>query len=347
MQLKVEQLSAEITRNALAGVYLISGDEPMQLNEAADLIRRRAREQGAEERVVLDVAAGFEWHRLLEESTNMSLFSHKRLIELRLNSGKPGREGGKVLSRYIEKYTEDNVLLITSDKLDKQVQKSQWYRSLDKAGVVVQVWPVENAKLPIWIRQRVKARNKSIARDAAQLIADSIEGNMLAAAQEIDKLCLLTEGHEITVNDVMSAITECTRFDVFALIECAYTTDVKHLLRMLRSLRNEGLDVMAVYGALMWDYRRLCTLAHHFSCGIALNKLFIENRIWGEGRKRAIAAMVRRYPPAKLHALLQQANALEKMIKSADRDVAWDNILTLLLAFSGHRVISESNFNHG
>ncbi len=338
MQVKVEQLPDEIERKGLSPVYLISGDEPLQLNEASDFIRHKAREQGVEERVVLDVANDFDWNRLIEENANMSLFASTRLIELRMGANKPGREGGKVLTEYAEHHAGKNILLITCNKLEKQVQKSKWYKSLDKVGVTTQVWPIDAVKLPNWIRQRIKKYNKTIATDAAQLIADRVEGNMLAANQEINKLCLLVDNEKITIDDVISAVTDNTRFDVFGLIECAYANEIKRLVRMLDSLKSEGMDLMTIYGALMWDYRRLCTMGYQLNNGMTLDKLFADYRIWDNKRKQAIKSILHRHDVKKLYELLKQANALDRTIKSAEKHTAWDALLSLLLAFSGHNI---------
>jgi len=335
MQLRAEQLPDEIERKGLSPVYLISGDEPLQLNEATDLIRLKAREQGVEERVVLDVATGFDWYRLIEESASMSLFTSRRLIELRMGSSKPGRDGGKVLTEYAEQLSRDNILLITSDRLDKRVQQSKWYKSLNKVGVTIQVWPIDTDRLPDWIRQRVQKYNKHITVDAAQLIADRVEGNLLAASQEIDKLCLLIDHNEITADDVIAAVIDSARYDVFELTECAYANKTKRLLRILNGLKSEGMEPMAIYGALIWDYRRLCTIAYHFDNGSTLEKLFAEYRIWDNKRKQAIKSILNRHNVKKLYELLRQANSLDRKIKSAEKHTAWDAMLTLLLAFSG------------
>jgi DNA polymerase III subunit delta len=338
MQVKVEQLPAEINRKGLSPIYLLSGDEPLQLNEASDFIRHKARESGVEERIVLDVAKDFDWNRLIEENASMSLFASTRLIELRMGTSKPGLAGGKVLTEYAEQFAGDNVLLITCNKLEKRIQNSKWYKSLNKVGVTTQVWPIDAGKLPNWIRQRIKKHNKTISEDAAQLIADRVEGNMLAASQEINKLCLLVDSDEITVDDVVSAVTDSTRFDVFDLIECAYANETKRLLRMLDGLKSEGLDPMAIYGPLMWDYRRLCTMGYHFSNGVTLDKLFADYRIWDNKRKQAIKSILQRHDINKLYKLLKQANALDRTIKSAEKHTAWDALLGLLLAFSGHNI---------
>ncbi len=342
MQLRTEQLPDEIERKGLSPVYLISGDEPLQLNEATDLIRLKAREQGVEERIVLDVATGFDWNRLIEESASMSLFASTRLIELRMGSSKPGRDGGKVLTKYAEQLASNNILLITSDRLDKRTQQSKWYKSLNKVGVTILIWPIDVTRLPAWIRQRVQKYNKHITDDAAQLIADRVEGNLLAASQEIDKLCLLIDNNEITADDVISAVTDSARYDVFELIECAYANETKRLMRMLNGLKSEGMEPMAIYGALMWDYRRLCSMAYHFNNGLTLDKLFAEYRIWDNKRKQAIKSILNRHNVKKLHALLRQANSLDRKIKSAEKHTVWDAMLTLLLAFSGHN-INHSN----
>ncbi len=342
MQLRTEQLPDEIERKGLSPVYLISGDEPLQLNEATDLIRLKAREQGVEERIVLDVATGFDWNRLIEESASMSLFASTRLIELRMGSSKPGRDGGKVLTKYAEQLASNNILLITSDRLDKRTQQSKWYKSLNKVGVTIHIWPIDVTRLPAWIRQRVQKYNKHITDNAAQLIADRVEGNLLAASQEIDKLCLLIDNNEITADDVISAVTDSARYDVFELIECAYANETKRLMRMLNGLKSEGMEPMAIYGALMWDYRRLCSMAYHFNNGLTLDKLFAEYRIWDNKRKQAIKSILNRHNVKKLHALLRQANSLDRKIKSAEKHTVWDAMLTLLLAFSGHN-INHSN----
>ncbi len=336
MQVRVEQLPAEIERKGLSPIYLLSGDEPLQLNEASDFIRCKARKAGVEERIVLDVTTGFDWNKLIEENASMSLFASTRLIELRMGSSKPGREGGKVLTEYAEQLAGENILLITCNKLEKQMQKSKWYKSLDKIGVTTRIWPIDADKLPNWISQRAQKHQKRIAKDAAQLIANRVEGNMLAASQEIHKLCLLVERDEITVDDVISAVTDSARFNVFNLIECAYANETKRLVRMLDGLKSEGMDPMAIYGALMWDYRRLCTIGYHLSNNVALDKLFADYRIRDNKRKQAIKSILYRHDLKKLYELLKQANALDKTIKSAEKHTAWDAMLDLLLAFSGH-----------
>lgn len=338
MQLALEKAMTKVERDGIPPIFMISGDEPLQMTEASDEIRSKARQQGITERVLLEVVTGFDWNKLIEESMNMSLFSSKRLLELRMGSSKPGREGSKILIEYAKKLNDANILLITAGKVDKQTQKSKWYTTLNSLGIMVQVWPIDFPQLPQWISQRVKKHNKSIDHDAAQCIADYVEGNLLVASQEIKKLCLLIGDDRITVEAVMEAVTDNARFNVFSLLECAYANEPDRLLRMLNGLKNEGIEPMAIYGPIIWDYRRLCFLAYHLSQGEKLNDLFAKYRIWGDTRKQAIRKVLHRHSVKHLYVLLTKANKVERMIKSSDKKMAWDALLALLFNFSGYTI---------
>ena len=338
MQCTLEKAMTAVERDGLPAIFMVSGDEPLQMAEAADAMRSKARQHGVTERILLEVGPGFDWHRLIEESMNMSLFSSKKLLELRMGSSKPGREGSKTLIEYSKKISDANMLMITASKIDKQAQKSKWYTALDQLGIMVQVWPIDFPKLPQWISQRVQKHNKSIDHDAAQCIADHVEGNLLVASQEIKKLCLLVDDDRITIEKVMEAIADNARFNVFSLLECAYANEPERLLRMLNGLKHEGLDPMAICGPVLWDYRRLCVLAYYYKQGVRLNDLFAKYRIWGDARKQAIQKILHRHSIKHLYVLLTQANKVERMIKSADKKMAWDALLALLLNFSGHTI---------
>ncbi len=341
MRLRADQLLSNLKRSGLAPIYLISGDEPLQMMECADEIRQFARKHDFNERIVLDAGSNFDWNSLIEANANLSLFSSKRLLELRLGSTKPGKEGGKVLIEYAEQSSSDNVLIITASRLDKKNQQTKWYKALDKAGITIPIWPIELASLPDWIRQRVQKHDKQINTAAARLIADRVEGNMLAASQEIDKLCLLTEKNEIETNDVLSAVADSTRFDVFALIESALTGDLKRTMRMLKGLQSEGIDPAAVYGALLWEFRRLCSMAYHADSGKSLENLFTEFRIWDRKRKHAVKTVLHRHKTDDLHALLKTAIHIDRKIKSSDRVIVWDMLQSFLLSLIGKPIIKH------
>jgi DNA polymerase-3 subunit delta len=185
MRLRNDQLADQLQRE-LAPIYLISGDEPLQMREATDEVRAAARSQGFSEREVLDAASGFDWSALSAATENLSLFGDRRLLELRLNSPKIGQEGAKALTAYMESPPPDTLLLITLPKLERAQSNSQWYKRIEQAGVVVQIWPVEGNRLPPWIEQRLRRAGLVPEGGVVEMLADRVEGNLLAASQEIE-----------------------------------------------------------------------------------------------------------------------------------------------------------------
>lgn len=339
MRLRAEQLAANLKKSGLAPIYLISGDEPLQVMECADAIRQHAQQQGFEERIVFDATGSFDWNSLLNEVSALSLFSSKRLIELRMGSAKPGKEGGSILAQYAGNPPADNVLIITAERLDKQAQQTKWFGALDKAGVTAQIWPIDSAQLPVWIQTRVAKQGKQINITAATLVADRVEGNLLAAKQEIDKLCLLINKPEITADDVLAAVSDSTRFDVFELIETALTAKTAKTIRILHGLRSEGVEPGNIYGVLMWELRRLCSMAYLVKTGTPIEKIFTDYRIWDNGRKQAIKTTLRQHRTGDLHRLLRFAIQIDRKIKSSDRVIVWDILQAFLLTMAGHPVM--------
>ena len=339
MRLRAEQLANRLQRSGLDPVYILSGDEPLQILECADLIRACARDNGVEERLVFDTGNQFDWNTLAGEAAAVSLFSSKRLLELRLVNGKPGKEGGKILVEYAENHSADDILLITTSRLDKQAQNTKWFRTLEAIGVSIQVWPVEPGQLPAWIRDRCKQHGKNIAPEAAGFIADRVEGNLLAARQEIEKLALLVQGNNIDLQAVMAMVADTSRYDVFKLIESALARDTGRTIRMLQGLRSEGAEPIAIYGALLWEFRRLCSMAFLLSEGSSLEKLFKTFRIWDKKRQAALQSTLRNSSMTSLHHLLRRAVYLDRQIKSADRQTAWDGMQLLLLAMAGADIL--------
>ncbi len=339
MRLRADQLATKLNRQGLAPIFCISGDEPFQLLESADLIRQFAREKGFDERSVLNVDKSFNWQQLKEISANLSLFSSRRLIELRLGNQKPGREGAAALVEYANAPEPDNVLLITIAKLDKKTQQTRWFKALENVGTVIQIWPVEPARLPDWVIKQTKQNGKQISHDAASLIAEKVEGNLLAAKQELDKLCLLVDKSEINIQDVMDAVSDSARFDVFSLIECVLLGKTERTTRMLRGLKSEGLEPINIFGALMWELRRICSMAYELDTGVSKDRVFTSYRVWQQ-RKPAINAILNRLTTEQLSSLLCIANTVDKSIKGAIRGNAWELLESFMFGVSGIRLQS-------
>ena len=342
MRLRAEQLTDNLERKGLSPIYYISGDEPLQMLEAADLVRRMARQQGCEERNVLDVVKGFDWNQLSQASANLSLFASRRLIELRLGTQKPGKEGASALVEYAAQTDSEDVLLITSDKIDKRIQQGRWFKALDSAGVTVQIWPIESGRLPDWIAQRMKTYGKKMDRDAASLIAERVEGNLLAARQEIDKLALLVDKDTVDLKDVMEAVSDSSRFEVFDLVESCLSGDTDRVARMLRGLRGEGAEPMSIFGALMWEIRRVCSMSYEITAGTPRDSVFANYRVWQQ-RKFATNSILKRYSDKQLHILLQRATLVDKAMKGAIKANAWDLLENYLFRIAGVRLQSFPN----
>ena len=337
MRLKAEQLPAHLDQPALKPVYYLSGDEPLQLLEAGDKVRARARALGYAERLVLDVDAGFDWNRLHEAGANLSLFSSKRIIELRLGSHKPGREGGAALAGYAQEYSADNLLLLTSGRIDRKTQQTKWFKALDRCGCWLQVWPVEPAGLPAWIMARCRRQGKRISREGAALIAQRVEGNLLAARQEIDKLALLVQGPDIDSDAVLGMVVDSARYDVFDLIENVFLGNPERVSRMLRGLKTEGVEPLNVYGALMWGFRRAGSIAHEIARGKPEEQVLDEYRIMGRHRK-GLNVLLQRFSPGRLSALLVEALEIDKTLKGAQTHDGWQQLEKFMFVLAGHRL---------
>jgi DNA polymerase III subunit delta len=334
MRLRPEQLETNLQRSGMAPIYFVSGDEPLQKLECIDQIRIAGRAQGYDERLVFNVDKSFDWDSINQATGNLSLFSNRRIIELRMAAPKPGKEGGRVLLEYAEQVNEDNLLIISSDKMDKSTQNNKWLKAVEKAGILIQVWPINPAQLPGWIQTRVQAKQKRITLDAARLIAQRVEGNLLAARQEIEKLVLLIDKDSIDIEDVISAVADSSRYDVFDMIESALLGNADRTLYMLQGLRNEGTEPLALFGALMWEFRRLCSIAHQHESGMNLESLFKSYRIWDQ-KKRPMNAVLKRHSCKSLDKLLNYCATIDKTLKSSHKDQAWDKFNTLLLAIAG------------
>ncbi|MBD8566960.1 DNA polymerase III subunit delta [Oxalobacteraceae sp. CFBP 8763] len=333
MQLRLEALDGHLAKN-LAQLYVIASDEHLLALEAADRIRKAARAQGYTERDVLSVERTFKWGELLAANQALSLFGDKKLIELRIPTGKPGKDGSAALQAYAKDLSPDNLTLITLPKLDWQTAKASWVTALQQAAVYIDIPNIERAQLPAWIGNRLAAQGQSVERQSLDFIADRVEGNLLAAHQEIQKLGLLHEPGKLTFEQVHDAVLNVARYDVFKLSEAMLTGDTARLVRMLEGLKGEGEALPLVLWAVAEEIRTLLKLKSGMSQGRPLNALLKEYRIWGP-RERMMEPALRRVSLATLEAALQQAAQVDRMVKGLRAKQfagdAWDAMLQLAL----------------
>jgi DNA polymerase-3 subunit delta len=333
MQLRVDGLEGHLAKT-IAPLYVISSDEHLLALEAADKIRRAARANGFSERDVLTVERNFKWGELLAANNEMSLFGDKKLIELRIPTGKPGKDGGAALQSYAKGLSPDNLTLITLPKLDWQTAKAAWVGALQQAAVYIEIPTIERAALPGWIGTRLAAQGQSADRQSLDFIADRVEGNLLAAHQEIQKLGLLHEPGKLAFEQVHDAVLNVARYDVFKLSEAMLAGDPARLVRMLEGLKGEGEALPLVLWAVAEEIRTLLKLKAAMAQGRPLGALLKEYRIWGP-KERMMEPALRRISLATLEQALQDAAQVDKMIKGlrakAFAGDAWDAMLQLAL----------------
>ena len=334
-QLRPEQLRGELERR-LTPLYLIHGDETLLLNECADAVRASARERGFLDRELYVADAGFDWNSLRAACDSLSLFSQRRVLELRLPSGKPGREGSTLLQDYADRPPPDTVLLIVSAKLETAARAAKWLRAVDTAGVCVAVWPVAPAQLPAWIGARMRARGMQAGRDALQLLAERVEGNLLAAAQEVEKLYLLNGPGRLDTDTVADYVMDSARYDIYGLADSALAGDATHVQRSLAGLRAEGTEPVLVLWALTREIRSLAVMAREIEAGAAAAQVLARHRVW-DRRKAVVGQALRRVPAARWVRWLQDCARIDRVIKGRAAGSGWDELLQLALELAGLR----------
>ena len=330
MRLYPEKLADHLQQKLLP-VYLVSGDEPLLLQECCDQIRQKARAENCNEREIIEGGvSNFNWQDILHSASNMSLFADRKLIELRLPSGKPGAEGSKALCEYLDIASGDDVLLIVSGKIDKQSTNSKWYKALDKAGVTVQVWPVDAKNLPRWLHQRVRNAGMSIDDDALRLLCERLEGNLLAAVQEVEKLKLLAADSKITMQTVTEAVSDNARYNLFDMADNALKGNASVSLRMLYGLRAEGTEPPVVLWALVREIRTLYEAQLDCDSGQSTQQALSSRRVW-QNRMPLMQAALTRHNTHSLSLLLEQAARADGSIKGFAEGKPWDNLSRLVI----------------
>lgn len=335
MQLRVEQLERALDEGALARMYLIAGDEPLQHMEAADRVRAAVRRAGADERVVLDAGTGFDWGTLAAEAGSLSLFGGRRLLDLRLGTTRPGSEGAQALQAFLRTPATGDVLLLTMGRLDGRARQSAWFKAVDRDGVVVQVYPIEAGRLPAWIERRAKARGLRLPAGAAALIAERAEGNLLAAAQEIDKLRLVLGDATPDLDAVRAVVYDSARFDPFDLIDAALGGDAARSWRIVHALQAEGLEPALIAGALRWAVHSLYAMAGAAAAGAGIAAAVDAERAWKRRRAVVLAALERRPRPRDWHGPLRLAARLDRTAKGMNDGEFWAELGWLSLALAG------------
>jgi DNA polymerase III subunit delta len=327
VQLRAEQLEAQLARD-LSPIYAIHGDEPLIALEAADAVRAAARKRGFTEREVFEPARGFDWSELAHSLASLSLFGGRKIVELRLPGGKPGPQGAEAIAGYCERPASDILLLVSLPRLDRQSQGSAWFGALSRAGVVVDVWPVERARLPAWIAERLGRQRQRAPREALEFLADRVEGNLLAAHQEVQKLALLAPEGELALEVVREVVANVARYDAYTACEAMLAGDGARYVRVIDGLKSEGEAPTLVLWALSEELYALARIQAGAAAGRSIDDLLRENRVWGP-RQRPMKAAATRVAPQAVQSALAQAARIDRAIKGVGPGEPWDEFLKL------------------
>ncbi len=330
MNLRPDQLAAQLDK-PLAPLWVLHGNEPLLVLEAADAIRAAARRQGYEERETLVVGQGFRWDSLALAAGNMSLFGGAKLIDLRIPTGKPGRDGGDALQRYVAGLPGSTLTLVTLPEMDWQARKTSWFKAVADAGIAVELNAPERECLPEWIARRLALQKQSAAPDALAFIAEHVEGNLLAAHQEILKLGLLHPEGALTLAQVQDAVLNVARYDIDKLRQAVLEGDPARCVRLLEGLKGEGAAPPLVLWALASETRSLAALRAGQDGGQPLPALFRAERIFDPRRQQAVGRALGRLTQGGLRAALMHAARIDRMIKGLVPGDVWDEFLQLAL----------------
>ena len=333
MQLRPAQLAAHLARD-LRALYIVHGDEPLLAIEAGDQIRAAARAAGYAEREILVADAGFKWEAFSAANRNLGLFGARKLVDLRIPSGKPGVEGARALEDCAANPSPDTLTLVTLPRLDRTAQATAWFSALQRAGVTIAVYPLERAELPQWLAARLARQHQSVSAETLQFLADTTEGNLLAARQEIEKLGLLLSEGELEHDAVERAVADVARFDVFQLSEAWLAGDAARVCRILVALEGEGEGMPLLLWQLGEDLHALAGVLAATASGTPLATAVRNARVWGK-RQAALAIAAARVTQAAIPDLLAQLARLDALAKGIGRGSAWDELLALSLALCG------------
>ncbi|EGW23823.1 DNA polymerase III subunit delta [Methylobacter tundripaludum] len=332
MRLKPEQIAAALQKG-LAPVYFISGDEPLQLGEMADAVRAAARKEGYDSREVLVADSSFSWNELTESAGSLSIFADKKIIDLRLPSGTPGADGSKALIAYCERLPEDTLLLITAAKMAGASLKARWFQALDKVGCVVQVWPLEGQDLIRWLQQRMQRRGLQAETEGIKILASRIEGNLLAAAQEIEKLYVLYGEGRLSNQQISDAVADSSRFDVFKLMDSVLAARVGRIFKILSGLQAEGVAAPVVLWALTREARVLIRIKQALAQGQNRAVVFKNNQIWDK-RQQLVSDALNRLGDSDLNSILTLSAKADRQIKGQQQGEPWETLLAVCLMFA-------------
>ena len=341
MKVYPDKLTAHFSKGNSA-LYIVSGDEPLLVQESCDLIRACLKKKGFVERDLYHVDTNFDWEEVLFSANSMSLFADRKLIELRMPKAKPSDAGISALVEFAEASldasSEDTCMLLVLPKLDKKIQNAAWFKTLEAVAAFVQIWPIELENLPKWVTERFKQHGLRADADAVGALIDRVEGNLLAAAQEIDRLRLIAVDNHISADLVIDGVSDSARYDVFGLIDAAVGQDVDRTLKVIQGLRAENTELMFVTAILSKELRTLISMSQAVREGQGVESVLQSYRVWAK-RKNVVGRCLQKRSVDVLQRCLQWVGKIDQQLKGMQDGSPWDELERLVLFLAGRRVL--------
>lgn len=329
-----DKLAAQLAKG-IASAYLLHGDEPLTIMEAGDAIRLAAREQGYSEREIVFITRDDDWEQVRNASDSLSLFAEQRIIDLRIPSGKPGRKGSEVLKQLLAEPAPDLCYLITTPKLDRSATSSAWFKAVDKAGLTIACWQLDYRQLLQWIETRLKARGLQPRREAVELMAERLEGNLLAAQQEIETLALLYPQQEIDREQVLAMVTKSARYPLGGAVDAALQGATPRALSILSGLRDESVPEVLLLWSFTQDIRAGTRMGQALARGKAPDVAFREAGVW-KNRQPLLQLALSRHSELSWISMLGRTAHIDRMIKGMEKGDVWNEFAELCIMLGGN-----------
>jgi DNA polymerase-3 subunit delta len=316
----------------LAKVYLVAGDEPLLVDEALERVRAAAMRAGFTSRELHTADRSFKWVDLLAGADNLSLFAQRKIVEIRLATPKPGDQGSATIQALSERDDPDTLVIVAiAEKLDSAAARSNWAKAIEQHGVVVEIWPIERAELPRWIQQRAAGQKLKLTAAAAQSLAERVEGNLLAADQEIKRLALTAQGREVDEAEVLESVANSSRFDVFTLADAVLAGETARTFKILSGLRAEGVHPVQISWVLNRDISLLARLEYAVRHGDNVDGAMLRSGVWRR-RQPLVKQALAKFKAPRLKALLAEAARVDAALKGVFPAEPWTTLTDLLIA---------------
>ena len=335
------QLSESLPKN-LFPAHVICGDEILLVEETFDLVCKVAKKKGFQERITFEPKLKFDWEQLHLATNTLSLFNEKKILVVRIPNGKPGDIGARVLIEISSTMHPDNLLLITLPKLDKSIKSSEWFKAISNIGSVTEILSVEPEQMYGWIKARLKLEKIHADQTAIQALTNRVEGNLLAAAQEIEKIKLSAPQGIIDESFVMSLVSESARYSTAELTKNIFFGEAKIVRKILRRLREEGTKPSSILKSIIWDLRTLLAASERIKNGDTVKVSLSKSGVW-QKKIGMMQSALNRSSPAKLRMLLYQAGAIDRGEKGLRDALVWDELMALALSLSGAPTLTPQN----